>query len=98
MRVSIPALLILNFYVIRCIALHITDKDKYPVAVLIGALIISGAGPLWELKEGARTVSTHQVYNMKYQNTTVYFNTEKYTAYQYVDWDENGIIKMIIKN
>ena len=97
MRVSIPALLILNFAVIRGIVVHVTDNDKYPVFVLIGALLISGAGPLWEIKEGARTISIHQTYNMKYKDTTEYFNTERFTAYQYVDWDKSGIIKLIIR-
>ena len=97
MRVSIPSLLVLNFMVIRDSIVHLTDKDKYPAIVLSCALIIAGAGPLWELKEGLRTVSIHQKYNMPYQNTTKYFNTEKFTAYQYVDWNKDGIIKLVIK-
>lgn len=97
MRVSIPALLTINFYVMKDIVLYL-KKDSYYAFILIGGLIIAGAGPLWQLKNAAgnHSISSH-IYNMPFKTGNQFFRSDKNVVYQYVDWSEKGLRKLIIR-
>lgn len=97
MRVSVPALMIINFLVIKDIALN-WRQDLYYAAVLVGGLIIAGAGPLWQLRNtAAHHTIHHQTYNMPYQTIDEFFHVEKQTVYQYVDWSQSGLRHVLIR-
>lgn len=97
MRVSIPALLVINFTVIKNIAMHFKG-DRYFSCILIGALIISGAGPLLQLRNAARVHDFHHhVYNMPFKKGNEFFRSDKNVVYQYVDWSNNKLRKIIIR-
>ena len=97
MRVSIPALMVINFTVIKNIAVHFKD-DHYFSYILIGALVISGAGPLAQLRNAARVHNIHHhVYNMPYKKGTEFFDSDPNVVYQYVDWSNNTLRKIIIR-
>ena len=98
MRVSVPALLVLNFLVIKDIVIY-WKKDRYFSLVLIGALIISGIGPLWQLKNaaGIHNIQSH-FYNMPYETGNQFFKSDKNVVYQYVDWSSNLLRKILLRN
>ena len=97
MRVSVLALIIINFLVIKDISLN-WHRDLYYASVLVGGLIIAGAGPLWQLRNAAAHHTIHhQTYNMPYQTIGKFFHVEKHTVYQYVDWSQSGLRHVLIR-
>ncbi|MCC4359387.1 hypothetical protein [Limosilactobacillus reuteri] len=97
MRVSIPALMVINFLVIKNIA-NYWKKDLYFALVLFGALFIAGIGPLWQLKNASFSHNFHsRVYNMPYKTGDEFFKSDKNVVYQYVDWSQNTLRKIIIR-
>ena len=97
MRVSIPALMVINFIVIKNIAVHFKD-DQYFSYMLIGALIVSGAGPLAQLRGAAQVHDFHHhVYNMPFKKGNEFFKSDKNVVYQYVDWSNNKLRQIIIR-
>ena len=97
MRVSIPALMVINFLVIKNIA-NYWKKDLYFALVLFGALFIAGIGPLWQLKNASLSQNfPSRVYNMPYKTGDEFFKSDKNVVYQYVDWSQNTLRKIIIR-
>lgn len=96
MRVSIPALMIINFYVLKNIAVYL-KKDSYYALILAGGLIVAGAGPLWQLRSAASNHSIHHVYNMPFKSGKEFFKSDQYVVYQYVDWNDSSLRKIIIR-
>lgn len=97
MRVSIPSLMIINLLVIKNIALYLRS-DTYYAMILIGALVIAGSGPLWQLKSAAVNHNIrHHSYNMPYQHGNDFFKSDKNVVYQYVDWHESKLGRFIIR-
>lgn len=97
MRVSVPALMVLNFLVIKDIADY-WKRDLYYAGILVGGLVIAGAGPLWQLRNAAAHHTIHhQTYNMPYQNVDAFFKAEKHTVYQYVDWHQSKLRDVLFK-
>lgn len=97
MRVSIPALMIINFLVIKNIAIY-WRKDIYYAAILVGGLIVAGAGPVWQLRNAAAHHTIHhQTYNMPYKTFDEFITTEKHTVYQYVDWHQSKLRSFLIR-
>lgn len=98
MRVSIPSLLIINLMVIKNIVNN-WNVDRYFSYLLIGALLVAGAGPLWQLKDAAKYHNFHyHIYNMPYKTGNQFFKSDHNVVYQYVDWDQGGLRKIILKN
>lgn len=96
MRVSLPALLLLNFLIMRGI-IQCWKNDRFYSLLLICLLLISGAGPLWQLKDTAnRGVKLHN-YNMPYESGTKFFKSDRHVVYQYVDWHEGKLRQFIIR-
>lgn len=97
MRVSIPALMIINFYVIKDIVSYL-KKDTYYALILVGGLIIAGAGPLWQLRNAAGNHNIHShIYNMPFKTGNQFFKSDKHVVYQYVDWDNSKLRRLIIR-
>lgn len=97
MRVSIPALMVINFTVIKNIAIHF-KSDRYFSYILIGALIVSGAGPLAQLRGAAQVHDLHHhVYNMPFKKGNEFFKSDRNVVYQYIDWSDNKLRQIIIR-
>lgn len=97
MRVSVPSLLVLNFFVIKDIIVY-WKTDRYFSSILIGALIISGVGPLWQLRNAAAIHNIHShIYNMPYKTGNQFFESDKNVVYQYVDWSTNLLRKLLLR-
>lgn len=97
MRVSIPALLTINLLVIKNIVQY-WNKDRYFAVLMVGALVVSGAGPLWQLKNAAINHNIHShTYNMPYKTGNEFFKSDKNVVYQYVDWSQSNLRKIIIR-
>lgn len=97
MRVSIPALLIINFLVIKNI-IQWWNKDHYFAILMLGVLFVAGAGPLWQLKNAAMNHNIHShIYNMPYKTGNEFFESDKNVVYQYVDWSQSKLRKIIIR-
>ncbi|MFK5676164.1 hypothetical protein [Ligilactobacillus sp. LYQ60] len=101
MRVSIPALFVLNYLVIK----NIIDgwhSDRFYALILTGMLIFTGMGPWAQLHSPIPNIVTHtRSYNMPFHTGNAFFKASPGGAdirYQYVDWHANrGLAKYIFK-
>lgn len=65
---------------------------------MLGALVIAGAGPLWQLKNAAINHNIHShTYNIPYKTGNEFFKSDKNVVYQYVDWSQSNLRKIIIR-
>ena len=99
MRVSIPALFILNFIVIKNMICRYRKDPSYSKLMVL-LLLLTGLGPMAQLKGNPwkNIIENKHVYNMPFKQGPDFFNNGDNVKYQYVDWDANkGIAKLILR-
>ena len=101
MRVSIPALFVINYLVIKNILTNWRNERFYAV-VLTGMLLLTGIGPWARLHSPFQNLVAHtRDYNMPFHTGDAFFKASpggKDIQYQYVDWHtDKGIAKYILK-
>ena len=100
MRVSIPALFVLNFMIIKNMTCRPNNNSSYS-RLMILLLLLTGMGPMAQLKGNPwkNIIEDGHEYNMPYKQGTAFFSTADSVRYQYVDWNANkGIAKLILKD
>lgn len=100
MRVSIPALFVLNFLVIKDLILY-WKKDHFYSAIILLFLILTGLGPIggqYRQSPLPALISHKRYYNMPFKSGKSFFSSSIPVKYQYVDWHANsGLAKKIIR-
>lgn len=100
MRVSMPALFILNFIVIKNMICRYKKNSSYSKLIFL-LLLLTGLGPMAQLKGNPwkNIIEDKHVYNMPFKQGPDFFNNGDNVKYQYVDWNANkGIAKAILRN
>ena len=100
MRVSIPALFVLNFMVIKNMTCRPNNNSSYSRLIIL-LLLLTGMGPMAQLKGNPwkNIIEDRHEYNMPYKQGTAFFSTADSVRYQYVDLNaDKGIAKLILKD
>lgn len=99
MRGSIPALMIINIYVVNELMEFIYEKtDKWYMCLLLICLIISGSSSLGNLYHDVVTYGISKNYrDERYDSITDFMNAGTHISYQYVTWGENKILEIILQ-
>lgn len=100
MRVSIPALFVLNYLVIKNLIIRLKENSFYSQIIIL-LLLLTGLGPMGQLKGNPwkNIACDYHKYNMPYSYGPDFYKTSDVVKYQYVDWNANkGIAQKIIKN
>ena len=113
MRASIPALLVLCIMVIRRLVEAFPVKpasnreekagnretgDSWYAVLLIICLLLTGLGSVKELTELYKSRNPDgKSYSAPYQSSEDFFMSNEFLQYQYVDWEPEGIISLVLK-
>ncbi|MBQ7564352.1 MAG: hypothetical protein IJT16_10220 [Lachnospiraceae bacterium] len=76
----------------------IFDGNRWYAVLLIICLLVTGLGPAKELTELYTSRNEEgKSYNAPYQNSEDFYMSNEFLQYQYIDWETDGIISLILK-